>query len=200
MYIIKQSFEFEELINKSRFISVVFPLTNIDQLHNTIKDIKKRFPKANHYCYAYVLEDGLNQGSNDDGEPSGTAGLPMLEILRKSKLVNVGAVVIRYFGGIMLGAGGLIRAYSGVLNNCLNTQAIIYEICQAPIYQLSFGYHLITEIEQKLNQQVIYLDKQYLDQVVYQVALLENEQVLTDLKHLFSDFTALGVHTFHKIK
>ena len=104
----------EEEIKKSRFICHLKRISNEEEGREYIAQIKKKHHKANHSCSAMIVgDDGQINRSSDDGEPSGTAGVPMLTVLEKQGLTNVVAVVTRYFGGIKLGAGGLIRAYSG---------------------------------------------------------------------------------------
>ena len=103
----------EIVIEKSRFICTLSKVHNEVEAQNFIKEMKKQYWDATHNCSAYVLgQNSTAERSNDDGEPGGTAGLPMLEVLRKNSLYDVAAVVTRYFGGIKLGAGGLIRAYT----------------------------------------------------------------------------------------
>ncbi len=107
------------IIKKSEFITELYRVFSIDEINVIIKDAHKRHPKATHICSAYrVLQ---LEKSNDDGEPSGTAGLPMLEVLRKQSIVDVLALVIRYYGGIQLGAGGLTRAYSNSVVQAIET-------------------------------------------------------------------------------
>ena len=104
----------EKEIKKSRFICHLKRISNEEEGREYIAQIKKKHHKANHSCSAMIVgEDGHIKRSSDDGEPSGTAGVPMLTVLEKQGLTNIVAVVTRYFGGIKLGAGGLIRAYSG---------------------------------------------------------------------------------------
>lgn len=99
---------------KSRFIADIFYVENILEAEEKIKNIKKKYFDARHHCYAYriIEENGIKEKQSDDGEPSGTAGAPILNILQKNELVNVLVVVTRYFGGTLLGTGGLVRAYS----------------------------------------------------------------------------------------
>lgn len=106
---------FELTEKKSKFIANLFYVDNKNDAENKIKELKKKYYDARHNCYAFrVLEDEvIYEKSSDDGEPSGTAGAPMLNILQKNNLCNVLVVVTRYFGGILLGTGGLVRAYSG---------------------------------------------------------------------------------------
>lgn len=114
---IKQNVEAEITEKKSKFIANLFYIENSNDAEKLIKEIKKKYFDARHNCIAYrILEDDkIIEKSNDDGEPSGTAGAPMLTILKKNNLVNVLIVVTRYFGGILLGTGGLVRAYSNSL-------------------------------------------------------------------------------------
>ena len=110
---IKEDGQVQEEIKKSRFICHIKRVTTEDEARNFIQSVKKEHYKATHNCSAFILgERSEMKRSSDDGEPSGTAGVPMLGVLENHQLTNVCAVVTRYFGGIKLGAGGLIRAYS----------------------------------------------------------------------------------------
>ena len=103
----------EQIINKSRFICTLFPIKDANEANNILKEIRKKYYDATHNCYAYVYGDNAQYAKNsDDGEPSQTAGIVIYDVLKKNSLTNVLAVVTRYFGGIKLGAGGLVRAYS----------------------------------------------------------------------------------------
>lgn len=121
---IENNAEFELVEKKSRFISNLIYVNSKLDAENNIKEIRKKYYDAKHNCYAYrVLENNdIYEKSSDDGEPSGTAGKPLLTILQKNNFCNVLAIVTRYFGGILLGTGGLVRAYSGAttgaLDNC----------------------------------------------------------------------------------
>ncbi|OFP93459.1 Xaa-Pro dipeptidase [Streptococcus sp. HMSC067A03] len=111
---IKEDGQVQEEIKKSRFICHIKRVTTEDEARNFIQSVKKEHYKATHNCSAFILgERSEMKRSSDDGEPSGTAGVPMLGVLENHQLTNVCAVVTRYFGGIKLGAGGLIRAYTG---------------------------------------------------------------------------------------
>ena len=110
MYIIKKNAENEIIIKKSRFITKLYYIENTNKVNDIINEIKKEYKKCTHICYSYII--GPNAKAVDDGEPSGTAGKPILNVLQKKNMTNVLCVVIRYFGGIKLGAGGLVRAYT----------------------------------------------------------------------------------------
>jgi len=133
-YTIKTNGEYEFVEKKSRFISYAYFVDSVDLTENYLKDLRKKYYDARHICYAYVLNSPVVEKCSDDGEPSGTAGKPLLDILKKRKLTNVLVVVIRYFGGIKLGAGGLLRAYNaggaGALDNAEIKELKTYSIYQ----------------------------------------------------------------------
>jgi len=99
---------------KSKFITYVYYIENVEQAEEKLIELRKKYYDASHHCYAYriIKENNILEKSSDDGEPSGTAGQPILNVLSKNEIVNVIVIVIRYFGGTLLGAGGLVRAYS----------------------------------------------------------------------------------------
>jgi len=106
-------------IQKSKFYSFVYPVFDVEKANEIIESVRQEHKTATHVCYAYVLESPKAERMSDDGEPGGTAGKPMLELLKKKKLSNVLLIVVRYFGGIKLGAGGLVRAYTNAGNMAL---------------------------------------------------------------------------------
>ena len=140
----------EIIIKNSKFITILFPINDNTKIDNLIDSLKKQYPKANHYCYAYVLNN--YQKANDDGEPSGTAGMPILNVLLKEKIFNVLAVTIRYFGGIKLGAGGLIRAYTKSVKLALDNSNLI---------TLKKGYKIKVTIPYNEQKNFEYLLKDY---------------------------------------
>lgn len=119
--------EHEIVIKKSRFIATVEPVDSVDDAEAVIARLRKRWWDARHNCSAMVTGLlGDQARSSDDGEPSGTAGVPMLEVLRRRELTDVVAVVTRYFGGVKLGAGGLVRAYSSAVSEALDQAALVH--------------------------------------------------------------------------
>ncbi|HEM3625474.1 YigZ family protein [Streptococcus suis] len=123
---IKEDGLVEEEIKKSRFTCFMKRVTSEEEARDFINKIKKEHSKANHNCSAFILGESMEiKRSSDDGEPSGTAGVPMLTVLENHELTNVVAVVTRYFGGIKLGAGGLIRAYAGAVANAVKNIGIV---------------------------------------------------------------------------
>ena len=138
---IQTDFVYEEEIKKSRFICHLKRVKTEAEAREFIAQIKKDHWKANHNCSAYTIGPNQEiQRSSDDGEPSGTAGVPMLEIFKKLELIDVCAVVTRYFGGIKLGAGGLIRAYAGAVNHAVQAVGLVeFKTQQEVILKLDYG-------------------------------------------------------------
>ena len=124
MYTISENSTYELVEKKSKFIASLIYIESKEEAESIIKDYKKKYYDARHNCYAYrvLVDNEIYEKSSDDGEPSGTAGAPMLNLLQKNDLCNVIIIVTRYFGGILLGTGGLVRAYSGAslgaIDNC----------------------------------------------------------------------------------
>lgn len=179
MYTIAKNEKNELIIKNSRFITLLIKITNKDEVDNYLKEIKKHYPKATHYCYAYKLKDQIKKAS-DDKEPSGTAGMPMLNILDKENITNVLAVTIRYFGGIKLGAGGLIRAYAKSVKEALDISQKI-ELITAHIGTITFPYSKENEVIYQLTNKNI-LEKSYLENITYKVILPKDHPLILDKK------------------
>ena len=109
--------------DKSKFYGIIFPSSSKEDFNSFLDSIKKEYPKATHYCYAYIIKE--EKKSSDNGEPSGTAGKPLLNILEMHDLTNVGIIVVRYFGGTLLGAGRLTRTYSEAAKAAYNNAKIM---------------------------------------------------------------------------
>ncbi len=141
----------EIVIQKSRFIGHVKRVETEEEAQAFISEIKKRHHDATHNCSAYMIgEQNLIQKANDDGEPSGTAGVPILEVLKKKDLKDTAVVVTRYFGGIKLGAGGLIRAYSSTTSQALETTGIVKrQLMQKSL--VTVDYALLGKLENQLR-------------------------------------------------
>lgn len=131
----------EKVIEKSKFITESRHVESEEEAKEFIAEVRKKFPDATHHCSAYISDAlGNNLRFSDDGEPQGTAGMPMLDVLKAQKLKQVAVVVTRYFGGIKLGAGGLVRAYSGCVAENLNSaQKVSYELCAESNYTVSYA-------------------------------------------------------------
>lgn len=118
--------EHELVIKKSRFIATLVPVLSVDEADAEIAALRRQYWDARHNCVALIVgRNADQQRSSDDGEPSGTAGVPMLEVLRHRGVTDLVAVVTRYFGGVLLGAGGLVRAYSSAVSEALDTASLV---------------------------------------------------------------------------
>lgn len=173
---IKKEHIIENTINKSRFIAHIKPVSSEDEAKMFIEEVKQTHKEATHNCSAYTVGNQMNiQKANDDGEPTGTAGIPMLEILKKLDIHNACVVVTRYFGGIKLGGGGLIRAYSGAVRD------VIYDIGRVELRNaipttVTINYNLTGKFEYELASTSFFLrDKVYTDKVSYKIDVLETE-------------------------
>ena len=115
----------EHVIKKSRFIGAAYPVQTVDEALVHLEAVRKQSWDASHQCYAYIIGENSEQKRfSDDGEPQGTAGMPMLDVLQKKDLTNVLVIVTRYFGGTLLGAGGLVRAYAGAAGAAVDAAGI----------------------------------------------------------------------------
>lgn len=193
---VKEDGQSEIEIKKSRFICSFKRVTTEEEAKTFIQAVKKEHWKANHNCSAFVIGDKSEiQRSSDDGEPSGTAGIPMLEVLKKNELINVVAVVTRYFGGIKLGAGGLIRAYTQAVSHGLTEVSIVEGTLQQEL-AVAITYPQLGKLENFLElQQVTVKETRYTDQVI--VVCMVDE---TDISQFKATVTELlnGQVTFEK--
>ena len=140
---------------KSKFIANLFYIETIEEADRIIKETKKKYHDARHNCFAYILETGEYEGLlvkyNDDGEPSGTAGAPMLSVLANEGLSNVLVIVTRYFGGVLLGTGGLVRAYSEAVKEALKLTEYVQKT-KGYLAKLEIEYNDIDKIKYYLKQ------------------------------------------------
>lgn len=171
-YTIAEDSEHEIVIRGSRFICSLQRVENEEEAKAFIQTIKKEHWKATHNCSAYLIGDRDEiQRAHDDGEPSGTAGVPMLEVLKKNELKYVVAVVTRYFGGTKLGAGGLIRAYSKSVSSTLKEIGIVERAMQIPV-KCTVSYSASGKLENNLIQSPYsVIDTLYTDQVTFSVGI-----------------------------
>lgn len=167
--------EIEE--KKSRFIADIFYTENSKQAEEKIKEVKKKYFDAKHHCYAYrVIENNaIKEKQSDDGEPSGTAGKPMLDVLLGEELYNTAVVVTRYFGGTLLGTGGLVRAYSKAVQEGL-AQSDLIEKQYGNILEIGTDYNGVGKIQYLIGENKIpVLESEYTDKVRFQVLLPMSE-------------------------
>jgi uncharacterized YigZ family protein len=153
------------IIKKSKFICTLIPCDDEHQIQNIIQQHKEIYNDASHNCIAYIINQ--QERANDDGEPSGTAGLPMLNVLKKQELTNIIAIVTRYYGGINLGAGGLTRAYTQSVADALKLASIVEKFPVA-LYAITINYSFTKKMDHLLKIHAIHcLNKEYNEDVTY---------------------------------
>lgn len=174
-YTVKGAGEHEIIIQKSRFIAHVSRATTEEEALEFIQSIKKIHWNATHNCSAYMIgQQNQIQKANDDGEPSGTAGVPMLEVLKKRDLKDTVVVVTRYFGGIKLGTGGLIRAYGKSTSEGINATGVIERKLMSIIHT-KIDYTWLGKVENELRSSIYHIKEiHYLDQVEIETYVEEN--------------------------
>lgn len=192
-------------IKKSRFICYLFPIRTPEEATEHLAVLRKEHYKANHCCYAYILnEQSSVQRMSDDGEPAGTAGIPMLEVLKQQELTYILAVVVRYFGGTKLGAGGLIRAYSHAVSEALNHAQLVQNVLQIT-GKISLSYAQVDSFNYYIQQTTLpvhILDTHYTDTVSFNFAIQTEylaifEMELTDRFNGQLLFEVLGEQTLN---
>ena len=166
------------VIEKSRFICYMKRVRSEDEYRQYVSEIRKKHHDATHVCSAMICHN--SRRSSDDGEPSGTAGAPILNVLDKNGLDETCALVVRYFGGIKLGAGGLIRAYSSATSECLKMGKLAMDAVLNK-YQLKLSYETANRIERYLREHSILIDTIYDTDVTY-IFALEDESVIEKIK------------------
>lgn len=171
MYSIENNVEKTIEIKKSKFICKLYKINNLEEINKILNNLKNEYKEATHICYGYILSG--KEKCSDNGEPSGTAGIPILNILKKKNLENILAVVIRHFGGIKLGAGGLVRAYSNAVNETLKLTNII-ELTEGYLIELEFSYDQLKIVEYILNDKKI-INKNYSNNIIYTFYLTKTE-------------------------
>lgn len=164
------------IIEKSRFICYMKRVDNEDEFKQYLSVIRKKHYDASHVCSALICDN--IQRSSDDGEPSGTAGTPILNVLLKNKLNRMCAIVVRYFGGIKLGAGGLIRAYGTAVSECLK-QGVLVQDMVYPKYSLTLTYEMANKIDNYLRNNTILIDTEYDENVTFSFALDTTDKIET---------------------
>ena len=163
MKTISKNIENEIVINKSRFICRLIKVYNENDVINALNNTKDEYKDATHYCYGYIIDN--TERFNDDGEPGGTAGMPILNVLKQNNLNYILCIVIRYFGGIKLGAGGLVRAYSKSVSECLNI-CNLKTLKKGYKLEIVFDYDKIKLIDYTLNN-IDISDKSFEDKITY---------------------------------
>ncbi len=180
MYTISENIKNEIIISKSKFICVYKKIYNEDDIYTYLDSIKHEYKYATHYCYSYIINN--IKRFSDDGEPSGTAGLPILNVLENNNLNYVLCIVIRYFGGIKLGAGGLVRAYSKSASECIKITKI-KKIVSGKTVTIVFNYEKIKLIDNTLKDVQI-KDKTYDQNIKYSFDI--NNEKLAKIKEILN--------------
>lgn len=171
MKTINKSFQASLRERGSKFHGLLFPCENEQDFGLKLGELKSQYPDANHHCYGYrMYPNSVNEFSSDDGEPSGTAGLPILNQLRSFEVINAGIVVVRYFGGTKLGKAGLIESYGGCAELCLS-ESTLFNIVRCQWFELTYDYKDQSVVEKlKKNFNLKEDSSSYLEQVVLKVA------------------------------
>ena len=185
-YTISKNETTEIIEKKSKFIADIYPVKNVEEAENKIKEIKKKYYDAKHHCIAYriVEEDRIIEKSSDDGEPSGTAGAPMLNILQGSNLCNIIVIVTRYFGGILLGTGGLVRAYSDATKKAIQKSELLFQKDGFEI-ELETDYSNLENFKYYCrNNKISIVDFQYEESIICKIELEEEvkQKLIEDFK------------------
>lgn len=162
---------------KSRFISYAQPVYSEEEAVSFLNGIRKKHYDATHNCYAYILGESMNiQRSSDDGEPSGTAGVPILEVLKREEITNSIIVVTRYFGGILLGAGGLIRAYTEGAARGVKAAGTV-GVQSFAVHRLLIDYSLLSKLQYELaKRDYIIEDIEYFENVTIKILTLSEHK------------------------
>ena len=167
----------QKIIEKSRFITTSRRVESEEQAKRFIAEVYAEFADATHNCYAYICDNlGNFLRFSDDNEPQGTAGMPMLEVIKNNSLFEVAVVVTRYFGGIKLGAGGLVRAYSGaVAENLAAAQKVLYETCAESRYTVDYPF-VDTAMRFFGENSADIINTEYLNEVIFTVAVKKSAE------------------------
>ena len=192
---------------KSKFIANLFPVQSVKEAEEIVKETRKKYHDARHNCIAYRIKqnDQIIEKSSDDGEPSGTAGAPMLNILQKNQLANVVVIVTRYFGGFLLGTGGLVRAYSDSLLEAIKKSQLVTKV-QGIEMQVSVEYGNFDSWKYYCkNNDILITNVEYSDFVLCKIELEDDKKekllrdfetknvILKDLKEIAKKFITKSI-------
>lgn len=158
----------EIIVKKSKFIATLYEANSKDEAEKILQNVRKKYFDAKHHCYAYIIEK--IEKCSDDGEPSGTAGAPLLALLKSANLTNVIIIVTRYFGGILLGTGGLVRAYTESAKNAIENAKIVYK---------DYGIQFEIEISYNNLKEILFICKN-LDISIIKIEYQENVKLILE--------------------
>lgn len=175
------------IIKKSEFITNLINVTSEDEVATILKNIRKKYYDATHNCYAYIIgtKSNIKYKASDDGEPSKTAGAPILDCLQKNNLTNCLCIVTRYFGGIKLGAGGLTRAYSDSASQAIKLINDLEEIIEKKIIRIQISYDLLTVVTKAMAPYIL-ISKTFEESITltYEVPLLFEGDVIKTITNI----------------
>lgn len=194
---IKENVSAEIVEKKSKFIASVFYIESIEEAENIIREMKKKYYDARHNCFAYSVyaEDGIQNRFSDAGEPSGTAGSPMLNIITSRNLSNILVVVTRYFGGILLGTGGLVRAYTGAFQEALNNAVEVNKDLGLEAY-LMIEYSELEKVKYYFNQNDINIVDIVYDEkikVIFEVTKDKYDTIIENKENLNFKYSDINI-------
>ena len=177
---VQESSTWEQVLEKSRFIGIIYPVQVPENVETKLLEARQCYPAARHYVYAYRLFNGRLEKASDDGEPQGTGGRPILEVLRHRDVWNVLLVVVRYFGGILLGTGGLTRAYGGTARQLLEQTALTY-LTTYMLFTLDVPYSWYETLKHRLQFRPWFIEQEeFRETVELRVSVpLDHEQDFT---------------------
>lgn len=170
MYTIKENSTYQYEIKKSKFITLLYKVNSLIEVDSILATIKEKYSDATHCCFAYKI--GGIQKFSDDGEPGGTAGLPIMEVINKKNLDYILCIVVRYFGGIKLGTGGLVRAYSKAVREAVDDNQII-ELEEGFLIKIETVYDKQKELDYLFSKNVV--KKEYQEKVIYYIEISSNQ-------------------------
>lgn len=191
-YTLSQVTTGEQVIDKSRFIAIAVPLTSLEQIEKAMQEIREEYPNARHYVYAYRLHDGFIEKASDDGEPQGTGGRPILDLLQHRNVWNVLLVVVRYFGGVLLGTGGLSRAYGGTARQVIIETELI-KLALYQVFALRVPYEWFESLKYQIEQHNWGIDQEEFSEVV-KLLLKVPDRETEFFKKWLDDFTRKQVN------
>lgn len=177
MKIIKDPINTQIEIEKSKFLTFFRQVKSLEEGKEFQKELRKEHPNANHHCLAVVVDD--IHYAHDDGEPSNTAGFPMLQTLLGHEINEVATVVVRYFGGTLLGRGGLIRAYGQAVSTGLEQQKF-YTYQEVKIVKIDISYNLMSIIETKIEPKAFITDREYSENMIFTLDVID-DSILNEL-------------------
>ena len=190
---INDTYTTETIIKKSRFIATLCPVRDHSGLKEALESVRQAYPGANHHCHASMIgPGGEQQVASDDGEPSRTAGVPILDVIRHHDVTDVLLVVTRYFGGIKLGAGGLVRAYAKAAASVLENARFVRPVT-LEIHKIVFAYDMIDTVEHLIKDKATILDRDFGEHVTFDISIDPMDIGLIDgIRHRLIDDRMTG--------